>query len=196
MKQILLLSILMTSTFAHADQDILVKQVLSLKAAQIEQVMSKTEANIKPFVEGFKVRLDSGSKIVSPQKVGGTILQPVLNVTIKKCVFLFCQTINLDAEFSLKVVNGVCAYNYQLSVDLQRSSQMLTDLYSHINTDICVKKVAGGAEATLQVNLVHATQYQSGIVQKQAFGLISLQGTSIIDSFKAVMKTNGVTDIK
>ena len=185
-----------SGTICFAQQDTLLKQTVSLKSNQIDEVLLKTEANIKPFVDHFEVRLDSGSKVVSPKKVGGTIMQPVFNITIKKCVFLFCQTIDLDAEFSLKVVNGPCDYNYLLGVDLHRSSAMLTDLYSRIDTAICVKKTADGANATLLVSLIHASTYQSGIVQKQAYNLISLQGTSILESFKTVMKLNGVQSLQ
>jgi len=180
---------------AAQDADILLQKNLTLKALSLEKVMAKTESNIKVFADNFEVRLDRKSKIVTPKQVIGPILQPVYKVSVQKCVFLFCQTIDLDAEFSLKRLTGKCSYNYQLSVDLQRSTEMLSDLYSFINTDICIQKTAGGATATLQVNLVHASTYDTGAVQKNAFELISLQGQSILDSFVTTMKLNGVSEI-
>ena len=198
MKYSLLILISLGTILASADQglDQLLKKTLILKSPSIDKVLAKTETNIKVFADNFNVRLDSGSKIVAAKKVGGTLLQPVLNITIRKCVFLFCQTIDLDAEFDLKVVNGTCDLNYELNVDLRRSSQMLTDLYSNILTQICIKKNATGATAALQVDLIHASTYQAGIVQKQAFNLISLQGQSLLETFKSVMMLNGVTEIQ
>ncbi len=198
MKRSLFILISLTAIFSSAQQsgDLLLKKSLILKTPSLEKVLAKTESNIKVFADNFNVKLDSGSKIINPKKVGGTLMQPVLNITIRKCVFLFCQTIDLDAEFDLKVVNGPCDFNYELNVDLQRSSQMLTDLYSRIVTQICVKKNATGGTAALQVDLIHAPNYQSGIVQKQAFSLISLQGQSLLETFKSVMLLNGVTEIQ
>ncbi len=195
MKVSFIISVLFFACFAQAQDDILIQKSLNLTTSDINSVMTKTEENIKLFVDHFDVKLDSGSKVVKAKTVIGTQLQPVLKVTVKKCVFFICQTIDLDAEFSLDKLNGPCDFNYQLIVDLQRSSPMLTDLYSHINTDICINKTELGAQADLKVNLIHAANYSTGIVQTQAYGLISLQGASILESFKKVMKANGVVEV-
>lgn len=188
--------LLTTNRFVFAqDSDLLFQKSVTLKTADLITVMQKTENNIKIFADNFNVRLDSKSKITSAKEVIGPILQPVYKISIRKCVLLFCQTIDLDAEFSLKTKSGNCTYNYDLVVDLQRSSSMLADLYSYINTSICIQKVAGGATAALRVNLIHAAGYETGVVQKQAFDLISLQGESIFESFQTVMKINGVSEI-
>lgn len=188
--------VLFVSSFAQAqNSDILLQKNLKLKTANIDTVLKKTEGHLKAIAENFNVRLDGNSKITRAKEVIGTLSQPVYKISIKKCVFLFCQTIDLDAEFSLKAVTGQCNYNYVLQVDLRRSSPMLTDLYSFITTGICIQKTASGAAASLRVDLLRASSYNTGIVQKQAFGLISLQGESILEAFKAVMKQNGVTEI-
>lgn len=176
--------------------EVLLQKTLTLKAPDIAQVLAKTESNIKVFAENFNVRLDSKSKITTPRQVIGPVLQPVYKISVKKCVFFICQTIDLDAEFSLKKVTGQCNFNYLLRVDLQRSSALLADLYSAISAGICVQKSATGGVASVQVNLLHAPNYSTGIVQKQAFELISLQGESILETVKTVMKLNGVTEIK
>ncbi len=184
-----------TQVFAQ-NGEVLLQKNLTLKTANIGQVMAKTEANIKVFADNFKVRLDSKTKIVSAPQVIGPVLQPVYKITVKKCVLFICQTVALDAEFSLKKSTGQCNYNYILRVDLQRSSALLSDLYSAISAGICVQKSATGGVASVQVNLLHAPNYSTGIVQKQAFDLISLQAESILETVKAVMKFNGVTDIQ
>lgn len=177
-------------------QDVLLQKSFSLKTDSVDiTIKERTEENIKAFVDNFDVRLDSKAKIVSPKEVLGSLTRPVLKVSIRKCVLLICQTVDLDAEFSLQVVQGSCDFNYRLIVDLQRSSRLLSDLYSHINTDICVKRNTTGANAALKVYLVRGAHYSSGIVQRQAYGLISLQGESLLESFVRVMKANGVTEV-
>ena len=177
-------------------QDVLLQKNLTLKTDQIDAVLSKTEDNIKIFIDNFDVQLDSGAKITSPKVVSGTLLQPVLQVSIKKCVFFFCQNIDLDAEFTLHKVGGACDVNYELVGDLQRSSPLLADLYSHINTIICIKKTVGGATAGLTVTLDRSAAYQSGIVQKQTLSFIQLQANSLVVSFSRVMLQNGVAEVR
>lgn len=192
----LLAAFILTLNSQAETQDILLKKTLVLKSNQIEIVLEKTENNIKPFVENFDVKLDSGSKITSPKQISGTQLQPVLKISIKKCIFLFCQNIDLDAEFTLIKTQGTCDFNYQLKADIQRSSALLSDLYLAINTDICIQKTADGANAELQLSLEHAPQYDEGVVQKIALGFIKLQADGLLESFSRVMKINGVKEIK
>ncbi len=191
---------LLTALAWSQEQEILTQNKLIMQSQDMTQVLQKTEADIKAFAENFTVRLDKKSKVVSEQVVSGSVLEPVLNVSIKKCVFIFCQTIDLDAAFKLNVMDGQpganCARNYLLIVDFQRSSSMLADLYQSMNTTICIDKTAAGYEASLQIALVHAQSYSSGIVQKNAFDLISLQPAAILESFITVMKLNGVSQIQ
>jgi hypothetical protein len=197
MPKLSFLFVLLATTLAKAEtQDLLLQKTLALQTNQIETVLSKTEANIQVFVENFEVKLDSGSKITQKKQIGGTLLQPVLKVSVKKCVFIFCQDVDLDAEFTLIKIQGACNFNYRLAADIQRSSPLLSDLYTTINTDICIQKTATGADAQLKVTLVHSDAYESGIVQKQAFGFIKLQADSLLTSFTNVMKLNGVTAVK
>lgn len=175
--------------------DTLLQESLTLKTKNLDLVLEKTINDIRPFVENFNIKLDSGTKITSPKVITGTTLQPVLKTSVKKCVFVVCQKIDLDAEFTLREVNGNCDLNYQLSTDLQRSSQVLTDLYSFINTDICINKTSVGANTTLTVTLIHANNYDTGVVQKQAFAFIKLQADSILESFKTVIQMNGVDQV-
>ena len=144
--------------------------------------------------------MDKKSKVVSEQIISGSLLEPVLKVSIEKCVFIFCQTIDLDAAFKLYMTDeqpgANCDHNYLLVVDFQRSSSMLSELYSSMNTKICFMNTTQGASATLQIALVHAETYSSGIVQKNAFSLISLQPEAILQSFITVMKLNGVSSIQ
>lgn len=197
LKIIICLSIGFGALFASAqDRDLLLQKNLVLTSDQIDNVLAKTESNIRVFVENFDVKLDSSTKITSQKLIAGTLIQPVLKISVRKCVFLFCQNIDLDAEFNLVKTKGTCTFNYQLNADLERSSALLADLYSQISTDICIQKTATGAQASLKVNVLHANSYQTGVVQKLTFGFIKLQADGIVESFTRVMKLNGIKDIR
>lgn len=190
-----LLLLISTQVFAETGE-VLLQKTLTLKTADLSAALAKTETNIKVFADNFKLRLDSKTKVVTPAQVIGPVLQPVYKITVKKCVLFICQTVTVDAEFTLKKVAGQCNFNYLLRVDLQRSSPLLSDLYSALSAGICVQKTATGGVASVQVNLLHAPNYSTGIVQRMAYDLISMQGEGIVETVKTVMKLNGVSEIK
>ena len=184
-------------SFAAKAQDVLLQKNLSVITDQYDQVLLKTEANVKLFVDNFTVKLDSGSKVTSPKVVAGTVLQPILKVSIQKCVFIICNTIDLDSQFTLvkNAANPTCDNSYTLLGDLRRSSQLLTNNYTALNTSICLKKTATGAQAALSVTLTRASSFSSDIVQSETLKFIKLQASSIVDSFSKVLVLNGVKQV-
>ena len=76
---------------AAQDYDLLAQKKISMVTADLAQILDKTESDIKAFAENFTVRLDSGSKLKSDHVVTGSVLEPVLKVSVQKCVFIFCQ---------------------------------------------------------------------------------------------------------
>ncbi len=175
--------------------DVILQKDLSVKTDQFNAVLSKTENNVKPFVDNFNIKVDGGAKITSPKVVTGTILQPVLKVSVKKCVLFICNTIDLDSEFTLIKTTGTCALNYVLQGDLRRSSKLLADLYSNINTSLCITPTPEGAKVSLSVVLLRAGTYASGVVQSETLKFIKLQAPSIVESFSTVMKQNGAKEV-
>ena len=200
MKTLISLFLMLVSSIGFAQTpsaDVLVQKNLTLKATDLATVMKKTESNIKSFVDNFDIKLDSGSKLVSPKQVGGTALEPVLKVSVKKCVLFACQTIDLDAVFTLEKVSGACDYNYKLIANLQRSSTTLTDLYTDFVNEICIKKTAvtGTSNVKITVNLIRAPSYTTGVAQKETFKFIKLQADPLVNSFIRVTKLNGAASV-
>ncbi len=176
-------------------QDALLQKTLTLQTNQFDQVLLKTENNIRLFVENFNIKLEKGLKLKSAKLIEGTLLQPVLKMTLKKCVFIVCKTIDFDGEFTLRKTNGACAMNYVLTTDLRRSSAGLSDLYTDINTSLCLQKTATGATAVVTVNLARSLNYRESTEQKETIKIMKLQADSIIESFIKVMLINGVTQV-
>jgi hypothetical protein len=185
-----------TATHAYA-QDVLVQKKLNVITDEFDQVLLKTENNIKAFVDHFQVKLDSGSKITSPKVVTGTLLQPVLKISVRKCVFIVCNSIDLDAEFTLKkaTATAACETPYVLLGDLRRSSALLANNYSDINTAICIKRTVTGAVASLNVVLVRASHFKSDVVQTETLKFFKLQAASLIDSISKVLLLNGAKQV-
>ena len=176
-------------------QEIVLNKSMNLMTSQFDLVLHKTENNIKLFVDHYQIKLDKGSKITSPQETSGTLLQPVLKVSVKKCVFIVCEKIDVDIEFTLVKTTGTCDLNYILVGDMRRSSVQLAELYSHLNTKMCLTKTPEGATAQLQIEILKAPTFKKGSVQKEILKFFKLQADAIVESFSMVMKINGVTQI-
>ncbi len=196
MKKLIIFTIVLFSTLLQQiwAQDALLQKNMTMQTTQFDAVLSRTENNIKAFVDNFNVKLD-GAKLTAPKVVSGTILQPVLKMSVKKCVFIVCQTIDFDAEFTLQKGPGACTLNYILVGDLRRSSEALAKHYTNMNTGICIQRTAQGATASLNVGLIRAATYKSGSVQKEIMKFMKNQADGIVESFSKVMLLNGVTQI-
>jgi len=193
-KAILFFMLFSLGSFANSEEIILQKKI-DIQISNLNLFLTSVESDLRPFAENFHIQLDSGSKVVVPQEISGTQMQPVLKMSVKKCVFIFCQTIDLDVEFLLQKTSGSCDRNYLLSANLSRSSQLLTQLYSSIDTQICVHATDTGGQMQLRSTLIRAPDFQNNLIQKNAYALIKLQGQAIFESLVQVLKLNGASSM-
>lgn len=189
---ILIVFAVLSSGSVWAASDALAQQRLTIRSQDAAGVLQRTVDNVKDVFERYHVALDSGTQIVSPLQVGGTQSHPVIKVTLKKCVTLICQTVNLDAEISVDPVSGSCAKNFVLTADMERSGQLLTDVYDRFDVAICMNNV-DSASATLDLTATahRAPKYSSGVVQKQIFQLLQLQISPIVRALNETLQANG-----
>ena len=84
MKKLIIFTIVLFSTLLQQiwAQDALLQKNMTMQTTQFDAVLSRTENNIKAFVDNFNVKLD-GAKLTAPKVVSGTILQPVLKMSVK-----------------------------------------------------------------------------------------------------------------
>lgn len=181
-----------SASLVQAASDNLAQERLTYRSTNVEGVLQVTVDNVKDVFERYQVALDSGTKIVSPLQVGGTQNRPVIKVTLKKCVTIVCKTVSLDAEISVEPTSGSCAKNFMLTADLERSGQILTDVYDRFNVAICMKKTdAQTAILDLVATAHRAPKYESGLVQKQIFQLLQLQIRPIVKALNETLRANG-----
>lgn len=181
-----------SSSLVWAASDSLAQERLTIRSSDAAGVLQTTVENVKDVFERYEVALDSGTQIVSPLQVGGTQSHPVIKVTLKKCVAFICKTVNLDSEISVDPSSGSCAKNFVLTADLQRSGQILTDVYDRFNVAICMKNV-DGQTATLDLTATahRAPSYESGMIQKQIFQLLQMQIRPIVKALNETLHENG-----
>ncbi len=182
---------LCASATSFGATDVLAKQSLTFKSAQPDQTVTDTVADVKAIFEKFQPQIDSGSRIVSPLVVGGTQSQPVIKVSIEKCVLFICKTVDMDAEMSISEKHGSCDRNFILHSELGRSSSILTDVYSSFDVQICYTNKAGqGPRVDLVALANQAPTYEGGIIQQQIFAMLQLQIKPIVAAVNATLKAH------
>lgn len=172
--------------------DALAKKSLTYQAADPSRVLTLTADNPKALFERYRPKLDSSSKITSPLQIGGTRDNPVIKVSIRKCVTFICQTVDLDAEVALSPISGSCDKNYFLQADLRRSSDTLSDVYDRLDVTICFKNTKSGeGQLQLVAQARRAPSYSGGVVQKQIMDFLQLQIDPIVSALAETLRTNG-----
>jgi hypothetical protein len=184
-------AIAQNSVAANGAADFISQQVVSISGPEAEAALNQTVAELREVFARFQPALDSQSKIISPPQVSGTEAQPRLRLSMEKCVFVICKTVDIDADITVHENSGSCDRNLTLVADLARSSELLTDTYSALQVSICFKKgTAGAGSITLIAKAMHAAEYSKGIVQQQLFQTLKLQTAPIITAIKESLSSN------
>lgn len=190
MKFITLAFLLISSTISFANDDLLDKQVLTIKSDRFGDVFDLTAQNLKNVFSRYKIVLGSGFSIVKPLVVSGTQANPNITATLKKCVAFVCRDVAVDADLTVNKVQGACDENYYLKADLQRSGDMLTNVYDYFYSNICAKKTAEGAEVTIISYAARARTYNGGPIASTIQSFLRLQIDPIMASLQVELNKN------
>lgn len=193
---VLLLSSLAVSFSALAapEHDFLAQKNIQIQSDDPGRVFERTADNPKAIFQRYKPKLDSGSKITSPLQIGGTQANPTIKVSVRKCVAIICQTVDLDAEVSIRETSGSCKKNYALSADLRRSSATLADTYDRLDVTICYQQSkANEAQLQLAAYAHRAPRYDGGVVQKEIMEFLQLQVQPITQALAETLRSYGST---
>lgn len=182
------------SSWGAPEHDFLAQKNILIQSQNPLRVFELTADNPKAIFQRYKPKLDSGSKITSPLQVGGTQTHPTIKVSIRKCVAFICQTVDLDAEVTIRETSGSCKKNYAMSADLRRSSDTLSDTYDRLDVTICYQQTKT-TEAQLQLAAYahRATKYSGGVVQKEIMDFLQLQVQPITQALAETLRSNGST---
>src|SRR5438045_1332684 len=87
--------------FAYAGSDYLGDKNMTIRGPDSEEILHQTTLNLKSVFQNYVPVVDSGSTITSPLRVEGTATNPQIRLSVKKCIFGFCKTVDLNAVISL-----------------------------------------------------------------------------------------------
>jgi hypothetical protein len=182
--------VLLFPLLTFAKEDLLDKSELVIKSERFGDVISLTAENLKDVFMGYKIALSQGLSIVKPLVVSGTQAGPNIRVSLKKCVTIVCNTVDLDADLSITKVEGRCDENFFLKADLQKSSYTLTEVYDYFYTTICANRSAQGAKVSLTSYAFRARTYSGGIVASTIRDILQIQITPILKSLQTELDKN------
>jgi hypothetical protein len=190
MKFVFLLLPALVSLPAFADSDFLAQASVKIESTHSGEVLNRLAANPKAVFEHFQPALDSGSTIVRPVQVTGSATHPNMQVSIKKCVAFVCQTVDLDANISMREGKQAgCDRAFQLVADLSRSSDVVRNTYDRLDTSICYKASADGrGTLNMSAGANQAAGYSKGFIQGQIFKMLKMQVSPIVSAVEAVVK--------
>lgn len=190
MKPFSLCLLLTLSTLSFASDDLLDKRDLTVKSHRFGDVIALTAENLKDVLDGFKIALGPGFSIVKPLVVSGTQASPNITATIKKCFAFVCKNAEVDADLSVTQVQGDCDENYYLKADLQKSGELLTDVYDNFYSVICAKRSPEGATVTLTSYATRARTYNGGLIASTIQEFLELQIPPIMHSLQTELNKN------
>jgi hypothetical protein len=150
-----------------------------------DTVIAGIASNIKSVFENYQPQLDSGSQIVAPYEMSGSAINPEITVSVQKCVTIICQTVALDAMITLEKTTGSCDQNYNMVLDLTKSSSTLSDVYSSIVVSVCYHKGSNGTGSVdFSGSATEAPNYSGGEVADQIFDFLQLQIEPMAQAFQ------------
>lgn len=188
----ILMSVLFASTVPAWAQryDLLARQQVAVPGADPQRTFLTTADDPRGIFERYQPKMDGGSTLVAPLKISGSRQTPRLQMSIRKCVAIVCKTVDLDAQVSVREVNGVCERDFVMELDLSRSGQMLTDVYDRFEVQICYGSGNGNARLDLTARARQAASYDSGIVQNEIFKLLQVQTPAIKTAIEASLRAH------
>jgi hypothetical protein len=181
----------LSSNAAFAGSDFLAQKTITIASARSADILDRTVADIRGVFQRYQPAIDSQSKIVSPLRVTGSASQPEVQVSIQKCIFILCQTVDLDAEISVQTVAGSCAKNFVVVADLHRSSGVLTDYYDRLEVTGCYKATTGGqGQIEMSASAHQASGYRANALQREIFKVLQEQVSPILRALDQSLKAN------
>jgi len=163
----------------------------TFSAVNPDHVLEKTAAKPKSIFRRYRPVLDSKTKIISPLQVTGTESNPTIQMTVRKCIFIKCETIALDASINIREVSGSCRQNYVLQADLRRSSEILSHNYESLFVNICYQAARQNGNIKAEAFAVRAPTHSDGIIAKEILKMLKMQIPAMTKALEESLEANG-----
>ena len=168
---------------ALAGSEPLNRTILNLQSSNSAALVETLAQNPKEIFLRFQPALDSSTKVLQPLLVSGSPSTPIIQLSLKKCVFFYCEAIDLDASISIAIQPPVCNKNYLMIVDLSRSSPRVREVYDGLDIQVCYQERPGG-KGILQMDSFanQAKSFSPGIIQREIKKILLMQVKPIVSA--------------
>jgi hypothetical protein len=174
---------------AYADDyDLLARQNLQLAGTNAASTIDQVLSNLTSRFGRFHPQLASDTRIVSPVRIAGGAGHPIVQMTVMKCVFTVCHTVDFDGELSVREVAGRCQRNLVIEANLAHSGESIREVYDSFEIDMCMNQSAGGIANLIVIAQAHrAGTYQPGLIQQVVLQFLRLQVPPMVLAFNGDM---------
>lgn len=185
-----LLVFVATLSFPSFANDKLAKGTITINSSNSEAVLDRTLGDLRAVFKRLRPNPDGGTW-VKELVVSGTRSNPIMQMSLRKCVAFVCETVDLDADVSMREVRGECDRNFVVEADLSRSSKILTDYYRRLDTSICFNKSSSGKGTLIaEAVAIRAPGFKNGVIQKEILSTLKAQARPIIYAVDESLKAN------
>lgn len=156
-----------------------------------EEALLRTVADVRGVLVLFEPAVTGDVRIVEPKRVTGSKENPRMTMSVEKCIGIFCQTIDLVADVSVKAVKGNCKYNWEMDLDIVRSSSMVVDQYDRLQIDACyTARTDRQGTLTLNGKIRRGPRYSKGTIQKAILDVLKAQFPPMSEAFRKSLRKN------
>lgn len=192
MKTILLFSAVLLQgalSFASGSWDHVSNGALDINNPNAEVVLTRTVNDLKALFEIYRPAIGGGVKIVRPKRVTGTMSNPRMTMSIEKCLGIFCQTVDLVGDASIKPTTGQCKLNWLIDLDISKSSAIVSDLYDRLQVEACYNGITDQTGKLKMIGKIRrGNSYEEGDIQQAILEVLRGQFEPLSQALIASMK--------
>ena len=187
------LALLSWCSASHAAEVADPLQILNFKmsATNPDATLDATVAKLRTLFLYYRPVFGADTTVISPLRVSGSEINPVLDLTVEKCVFGICKTVALHGLVGIRATRGNCARNYLLAVDLSHSSASLANEYRSLEVEVCYNSLGSRATIGLSAYAIRARGYSGGVVANQILDMLRLQVQPMSEAMVKALRANG-----
>lgn len=183
-------------SFANAGADLLVRKTITFRSEDPTKAFLTSMENLREIFDLFQPGLDSSITLVKGPTITGTSSLPHLRMTLQKCVLIVCESVELSADISFRLVDGQCQHNLEVVADLRGSGKTLTNVYNRLTVPLCFTETSDNN--SLKMGTIKAEAwahksptYSKGMIQEIIMGVVQKQVDPILKATMKVIKKNG-----
>ena len=173
--------------------EFLQQKTIKLKTNTLNENIETAMLDTLGVLSHYRPKFDSTVKLLSPLKVYGHSKRPRIWTRVRKCVIMFCETVNLEAKVQMKSFKGHCDKSWRIDLDLRKSSRRISDIYDHLKIKVCLRHKKNGISELRLVGKIHqGKKYKKGFARNLIFDLLKQQVAPLSKALFKNLKSYGI----